>query len=274
MQKQFIDMNYSVFICVCKYDDPSSFLRAYDSIVNQTVPPSQIVICADRVEGPILECVKPLESSCCVVYTDSGDDHARARQTALDACTNELVAVMDADDVAFPDRFEKTLKYFKKNMADVVGGAVREFSKDTTELLGCRKVPLTDYDIKEYMKKRCPFNHMTVMYKKSIVKKSGGYKTMYCNEDYYLWIRMAQNGARFANMDDVLCYAGLNEGFYQRRGGKEYFQSEKALQKYMCDNGIISKTRYRYNIFVRYVIQMMMPTPIRKRFYNIFLRKR
>ena len=156
MQKHFIDMKYSVFICVCKYDDPSSFLRAYESIVHQTVPPSEIVICADRVKKPMLEYVKPLEKSCRVIYTDSNDDHAHVRQMALDACTNELVAVMDADDVAFPDRFEKTLKYFEKDAADVVGGTVREFSKETTELKGCRKVSLTDSDIKEYMKKRCP----------------------------------------------------------------------------------------------------------------------
>lgn len=274
MQKHFIDMKYSVFICVCKYDDPSSFLRAYESIVHQTVPPNEIVICADRVKKPMLEYVKPLEKSCRVIYTDSNDDHAHVRQMALDACTNELVAVMDADDVAFPDRFEKTLKYFEKDAADVVGGTVREFSKETTELKGCRKVPLTDSDIKEYMKKRCPFNHMTVMYKKSAVMKSGGYLSMYCNEDYYLWIRMAQDGARFANMEDVLCYAGVSTSSYERRGGKRFFESEKAIQQYMYSNGMISKNRYRFNLFARYIVQRLMPPAIRKRFYNIFLRKR
>ena len=274
MQKHFIDMKYSVFICVCKYDDPSSFLRAYESIVHQTVPPSQIVICADRVKGPILDCVKPLERSCCVLYTNSNDDHAHVRQMALEACTNELVAVMDADDVAFPDRFEKTLEYFKNDKADVVGGHVREFSKENTDLLGCRSVPLTDSDIKAYMKKRCPFNHMTVMYKKSVVEKCGGYQTMYCNEDYYLWIRMAQIGARFANIDSVLCYAGVSTGSYERRGGKRFFESEKAIQKYMYSNGMISRGRYTLNIFVRYVVQRLMPSAIRKRFYNTFLRKR
>ncbi len=272
MQKQCNDMKYSVFICVCKYDDTEDFLRAYKSIVNQTVPPSEIIVCADRPRGRLLECVRALEETCHVIYTDSHDDHALSRQTALEACKNELVAVMDADDVAFPDRFEKTLKYFEDDSVDVVGGSIREFSKETTELLGLRKVPHTDEEIKKYMIKRCPFNHMTVMYRKSAVQESGGYLPMYFNEDYYLWIRMAQNGARFANMDDVLCYVGVSDKSYDRRGGRKYFESEKSLQRYMCSHGIISKHRYRVNVFIRYVVQILMPAAIRKRFYNIFLR--
>lgn len=272
MQKQCNDMKYSVFICVCKYDDTEDFLRAYKSIVHQTVPPSEIVVCADRPRGRLLECVRSLEGECRVIYTDSNDDHARSRQTALEACTNELVAVMDADDVAFPDRFEKTLKYFEDDSVDVVGGSIREFSKKSTELLGMRKVPLTDEKIKKYLIKRCPFNHMTVMYRKSKVQESGGYLPMYFNEDYYLWIRMAQIGARFANMDDVLCYVGVSDRSYDRRGGRKYYESEKTLQRYMRKHGIISKHRYRLNVFIRYVVQIMMPAVVRKKFYNIFLR--
>lgn len=272
MQKHCIDAKYSVFICVCSHDNKGSFLKAYESILNQTVAADEIVICADRVQGELLECVDSLTERCRVMHIDSEGDHASARRAAFDACTNELVAVMDADDVALPYRFERTLPYFETGTVDVVGGAIREFSKETSELLGLREVPLTDGEIKRYMKKRCPFNHMTVMYRKSAVEKSGGYLSMFCNEDYYLWVRMAQSGAVFANVDDILCHVGVSASSYERRGGRRFFESEKTIQKYMLSSGMIGRLRYYYNIFIRYVVQILMPPSVRKGFYNIFLR--
>ena len=53
-----------------------------------------------------------------------------------------------------------------------------------------------------------------------------------------------------------------------------FFESEKAIQQYMYSNGMISKNRYKFNLFARYIVQRLMPPAIRKRFYNIFLRKR
>lgn len=56
------------------------------------------------------------------------------------------------------------------------------------------------------MKKRCPFNHMTVMFKKSDIIASGNYRDWFWNEDYYLWIRLALKEYKFANLANTLVY--------------------------------------------------------------------
>ena len=103
--------------------------------------------------------------------------HGNARRTGLENCTYELVALMDADDISLPDRFEKQIRCFKEdNSLSIVGGNIKEFIDTTDNVVGIREVPQEDVEIKEYLKKRCPFNQMTVMFKNSEVQRAGGYK--------------------------------------------------------------------------------------------------
>ena len=53
-----------------------------------------------------------------------------------------------------------------------------------------------------------------------------------------------------------------------------YFESEKSLQRYMLDNGMIGRFRYAFNITVRFAVQRLMPIKTRKMFYSVFLRRK
>ena len=81
-----------------------------------------------------------------------------------------------------------------------------------------KKLPIKHNDIVEYAKKRNPFNHPAVMYKKSEVEKAGGYKDFSFFEDYYLWARMIMNGAICSNINEPLVYMRANNAMYKRRG--------------------------------------------------------
>ena len=115
-------------------------------------------------------------------------------------------------------------------------------------------------------------NLVTVMLKKSDVMKVGGYQDWYCEEDYYLWIRLAVGGYKFYNIQENLVNVRVGEEMYQRRGGRRYFRSEVRLQKYMLDHKIIDFPRYIYNVLVRWVIQVVMPNKIRGWAFQKFAR--
>ena len=74
----------------------------------------------------------------------------------------------------------------------IAGGNITEFVGEPDNIVGARVVELTDAAIKQDMKKRCPMNQVSVMFKKSRVDSVGGYIDWYCEEDYYLWLRMSQ----------------------------------------------------------------------------------
>ena len=137
-----------------------------------------------------------------------------------------------------------------------------------------RDVPLTDGEIKLYMKKRCPMNQVTVMFKKSSVDRVGGFIDWYCDEDYYLWLRMTLTGMKFCNVPDVLVNVRVGEEMYQRRGGKKYFLSEAKLQKYMLDNKVIGFGTYLMNVTKRLIVQVLLPNKLRGWVFQKFARNK
>lgn len=269
---------YSVCMSVYKNDNPTDFTDAVYSIYNQTCPPDEIVLVVDGpVPQSIIDNIDSLSEQTGimkVIQLDKNMGHAIARQTGLEAARNELCAVMDADDISVPNRFEMQLKAFEQHPeVSVVGGLIHEFIDSTDNVVGTRIVPEHDAEIKEYLKSRCPMNLVTVMLKKGNVMKVGGYQDWYCEEDYFLWIRLAMAGHKFYNIQENLVNVRVGKEMYQRRGGMKYFKSEARLQKYMLTNKVISLPRYLYNIAIRWAVQVAMPNSVRGWVFRNFARQ-
>lgn len=209
-----------------------------------------------------------------IIHLSTNQGHGVARRVALAACTHELVALMDADDISVPTRFETQLAAFSVHpQADIIGGQITEFASDPAQPTGLRQVPLTDADIKSYLKKRCPFNQMSVMFKKSFVEKVGGYQDWYCDEDYYLWARMALKGAIFVNVPDTLVNVRTGNEMSARRGGWRYFKSETALQVYLWANNLINLPRLVYNVWLRFGGEVLLPNRLRIYAFKLLRKK-
>lgn len=269
---------FSVAMSVYKNDNSIDFVDAVLSIFNQTYPPNEIILVIDGpVPDMMLKTIENLSEKTGimkVIPLPKNMGHAIARQTGLEAANNDLCAVMDADDLSVPNRFEKQLKAFEEHPeVSVVGGLINEFIHTTDNVVGTRIVPEKDSDIKEYLKSRCPMNLVTVMLKKSDVMKVGGYQDWYCEEDYYLWIRLALGGYKFYNIQENLVNVRVGEEMYQRRGGKKYFKSEARLQKYMLNHKLISLSKYAYNVLIRWIVQVAMPNKMRSWVFQTFARR-
>lgn len=271
MRKGVVDMDqnikFSVSMCVYGGDNAEWFKASVESVLNQTLVPNEIVLVVD---GPVPDdlnaVILKLEENdiFTVIRLETNQGHGIARKTGLDNCTNELVAIMDADDICTRNRFEKQIEAFHNYPdSDIVGGMITEFIDTPDNVVGKRIVPLEDSEIKEYMQRRCPMNLVTVMFKKTSIEKVGGFIDWYCEEDYYLWLRMALAKMKFRNVDDVLVNVRVGKEMYQRRGGVKYFKSEAKLQKYMLDNKIIGFPRYLINVTERLILQVLMPNKMR-----------
>lgn len=203
------------------------------------------------------------------IYIKQNKGHGNARQESIANCRNSLIAIMDSDDISCNVRFKKQIKKFAENInIDVVGGQITEFIGDSDNIISKRIVPENDIEIKRYLKRRCPMNHVTVMFKKSAIERAGGYLEWFCNEDYYLWIRMARAGCVFANVPDTLVNVRIGNEMATRRGGWRYFKSEARLQKYMLENKQISLLRYLYNIAIRFGGEVIIPNKIRLKLFR------
>ena len=180
---------------------------------------------------------------------------------------------MDADDISLPNRCHLQLEEFKKDPTlSLVSGTIAEFINKPKNIVGRRELPLENSDINLYIKKRCPFNHMVVMFRKSKVLEAGNYQDWHYNEDYYLWIRMYKSHSNFKNLSDDLAFVRVGSDMYRRRGGYTYFKSEFDLQYYMLSNKIITRRLFYYNVTLRFVFQVILPNNIRGIIYRKFAR--
>ncbi len=273
------EQKISVLMSVYKNDIAQNVKTAVESIINQTFRPSQVVIVVD---GPVpdettktLEELKELYSEVEIYPLEQNVGLGNALKEGMTHCGNEIVARMDSDDIAVEDRFEKQIKKFEEDSElSIVGSNIAEFIGDKDNVVSIRSVPEKHEDICKYLKKRCPFNHMTVMFKKSEVEKAGGYLHWFYNEDSYLWARMYLAGCKFANIPENLVYVRINEATFQRRGGYKYYKSERDLFKFMYKNKIIGWGEYQKAKAIRFVIQVLMPNSVRKYVFLKMMRKK
>lgn len=269
---------FSATISCYKNDSPKDFETAFLSIYNQTVRPDEIII---TVDGPIPleleQVVSRFERECQAVILRSAQNNGQgmAHALAVSHAKYDYIAIMDADDISVSDRFEKQLAVIAEHPEiDVIGGQIDEFIGSPENVVGIRSVPLEDHMVKRYLRRRCPFNHVTILMNTHTVKEAGNYQDWHYNEDYFLYCRMLEKGAVFCNLPDTLVHVRVGEEMYRRRGGWKYFKSEARLQGWMLRHKIISLPQYCVNVLLRLCVQVVMPNRLRGFVFQKLFRKR
>lgn len=247
--------SFSLLVSVYDGDRPDCIRRAFRSAVDdQTVCPDQVVIVRDGpVRDELSECLDELRAGSVVPVTfvplPRNGGLGPALDRGLAASWFDVVARMDADDVAMPNRFEVELPLIED--ADIVGAGLLEFVADTDDIVG-QRVPPTDPDqIRRYARMHDPFNHPTVVYRRTAVLAAGGYGDFPLMEDYALFVRMLANGARPINVAEPLVFYRVGAEAFKRRGGARLLRSELRLQREFRQYGFTSPVEYTRNVMVR-----------------------
>ena len=134
-----------------------------------------------------------------------------ALAAAAAAARGPLLARMDADDVAHPDRLRRQAARLAEDPAlDVLGTRVELFGDAATPNAGMRayvewsNALLTHDAIVADMLVESPLAHPSVMMRASVFHGLGGYRGFDGPEDYDLWLRAWRAGCRFGKLPDVL----------------------------------------------------------------------
>jgi len=258
-------------------DDPAHLAQAVGSIYGQTLSPSEVVIVIDGPIRPELEAAirgLPQDPPTKIVRIAVNSGLGPALSRGLLHCEHELVARMDADDICVPNRLEiQALQFSSDPGLDILGGSVSEFEVSPDRPSAIRRSPLTHKDIVFWGRLRCPFNHPTVMYKKSAVLRAGGYSSSFRGiEDYELWGRLILSGARCGNVDDVLVHARIGGGMLNRRRGAFYARQELRLACHLFKIGFLSTWQFLVWVLGRVPLRLL-PPGILSRVYRLMRTK-
>lgn len=270
-------MKFSVLMSVYFKEKPDYLDQAFRSLLTATVHADEVVVVLD---GPVTEGLETVINEYAsqlplkLVRLKENLGLGPALNHGLEQCKHEWVARFDTDDINFPERFEKQIEFVNQNpTVDIVGSWVIEFNNDISDAYGVKKVPVSHVEIIKFAKFRNPFNHMTVMFRKGKVRELGGYKSESLYEDYGLWVRLIQAGAKTANLGIPLVYARAGLEMVRRRGGLSYAKNEYRFQKGFYRSGFISFPEFVFNVFSRVPLRLLGGS-VRFFVYKNFLRER
>ena len=268
---------FSVLMSVYIKENPTFLEEAVESILHQTLKPSEVVIVEDGPLTPELyQVLEKLETQSSIPIKRYPLEQNRGLGLALQygvlQCQYDVIARMDTDDIAVEDRFEQQFELMEKENLDLLGGHIAEFIDQPDEIVSYRRVPIKHEDIIIYQRMRSAFNHMTVMFKKEMVLKAGNYEDGLYMEDDLLWLNMISAGARTGNVDQILCKVRVGAGMFERRGGLRYLKLYRQARKRMHERGQISYGEYLKSVLIQVVVALC-PGFIRQFIFLKLLRK-
>ena len=131
-------LKFSVIMSIYKSDVPELVRVAFDSLLQQTLLPSEIVIVGDgpvstELEKEIERCKWKIEEGKLPIELnylpqEKNGGLGEAMRIAVEAAKYDYLARMDSDDICLPDRFEKQMCCFEEDPElSVVGGMITEF---------------------------------------------------------------------------------------------------------------------------------------------------
>ncbi|MCX5590210.1 glycosyltransferase [Alcaligenes endophyticus] len=250
---------FSVLMSLYDKELAHNLIQCLNSLKNQTVPPSEILIVLDGKINESLEAVlQEWETKLPInlIKLEKNIGLGSALNIGLKNCRYELIARMDTDDIALEERFELQLKSFitDKNL-DICGTDIIEYDENIEVIRGRRKMPSHNNEIEKYIRYRNPINHMSVMFKKQAIIRAGGYKHHLFMEDYNLWIRCLSKGFKLYNINIPLLNVRTGKGMVKKRKGYKYILSEVQLfslkRKHLEINLISNLSILIFRVFIR-----------------------
>jgi glycosyltransferase involved in cell wall biosynthesis len=270
---------FSLLLAVWAGDHPDYLERALRSSVHeQTRRPDELVVVEDGpLPARLAATVDRLLRSCPVpvrrVRLTRNLGLGPVLDAGLAACSHDIVARIDADDLSLPHRFEVQVPLVESGRADLVGSALLEFERDEQHVVAVRVPPTAPRAIVRAARLHDPFNHPSVVYRRSAVQRAGGYQDLPLMEDYWLFARMIAGGARVANVPEPLVLYRVGDGAYDRRGGLRLLVSEVRLQWRLRRIGFTTPAELGRNVLVRGAYRLV-PASVRRPLYRALVAQR
>ena len=196
--------NPKISVIMSVYNGEKYLREAIESILNQTFTDFEFMIVNDGSTDNSLKIIKIYnDERIGIINNEKNIGLTKSLNKALKQAKGEYIARQDADDVSLPNRFEMQVKYLESHPEVVLLGTSFYLIDETGEITE-KYVVLAKPTIKDLIKEN-QFSHGSVVVKKEIVDKLGGYNELFrYSQDYELWLRIAEC-YEVRNLTQVLC---------------------------------------------------------------------
>jgi glycosyltransferase involved in cell wall biosynthesis len=254
MQKTSLDYPL-VSVVLPVYNGARTVGRAVESVLVQTYDNFELIIINDGSVDHTMDILTSFSDSRIVILDQENRGKVESLNRGIVTSRGELIAMIDADDVALPERLERQVDFMIKNQAvAVVGAATRVVYQDGTERIRYR--PYDTQSIMRSIVRICPFTHSSTMIRKKVFEEVGFYdpakdgpKHLSIGEDYDLWVRIAAAGYEMANLKDVLTVYHVEPGSSIRSRSA----IKRAKQQISSRIEAIHKLKFGYSAYFNFI---------------------
>jgi len=200
---------HSVDVLMTVFNGESHITDTLDSVISQTYPNWRLIVVDDGSTDstPNILSDYALKDSRVLILKGEHRGIAAAANIGLLHVRAPLLARMDADDIASPERLQIQREFMLKNPAVVAVGSYAGLIDSKNRRLGVRKVPTNPKEIKDTLRIRNCMCHPSTMIRTDAIRSIGGYRPKFHNSlDYDLWLRLSEIG-EISNIDrELLLY--------------------------------------------------------------------
>lgn len=241
-------INISVIMGV--YNEEAEWLkRAISSVLAQTYKDFEFIIILDNPSNEdlkkIIESEAEKDKRIKFHINDKNLGLVQTLNIGIGLSKGKYIARMDADDIAMKNRFELQVEFLENNLEVSLVGGLNEYIDENENT-----IPIEDKrfyknnEIKQFLKYSNAFSHPTIMIRREVIEKIGGYRNVLYAEDYDLILNLVSSGYEVANINKVL------------------------LKYRVRDNGI-SLSKKKYQISISQYIQKKYKESLRGKNYSI-----
>lgn len=268
---------YSVIMSIYYKVAPIDLEMSINSILNQTYATNEFILIKDgkltkEQENVLDKFIRNNKKIFKIYQFDENKGAGVAYNKGIEMCTNKWAAIMDSDDFARKDKFEKQMDYlYKHKDIDVISSNAIEFIDNIENVISTRIMPENNEEIIKFAHARCPIIQPTAIFRVESVLKAGSYQHSPLTEDYDLYIRMIINGCKFYTYQEILYYIRTSESFFKRRGGIKYLKPILSFKWRYFRKGFFTFKQF-LKTFIASFFVASIPNFLRKYIYKKFLR--
>jgi hypothetical protein len=274
-----MEINFSLVMSIYNKIKIPDLIESLKSIGNQSLKPNDVIIVLDGYcnINLIYNIKKYLnlyfKNNYKIISNKKNMGIPFSYNKAIKLTQNNIVAISDADDISYFNRFKYQIKFLlNNNKIGLVGSYVHEHNV-SKDILTIKKVPLENYRIKLISNFKNPINHPTVVFNKKVLFKNLIYKNCERMEDYHLWIRAIENNIKMRNLSIPLVKSKVDKSFFKRRSSFNILKSEFEIFK------LLIKFRKKlfliiFSTFLLKIIYHLIPIkikPVLRNYINLFV---
>ncbi len=250
----------SISVIMPVYNSAPWLREAIDSILAQTYTDFELIIINDGSTDETEAIIHAYaDSRIKSLLNDKNRGLAFTLNRGIDEAIAPLIARMDGDDIAVPERFEKQFRFLQKQPNVAVLASVVSLIDDKGQHIGYWKEDRnnTSFEqIREFMPSNNCIAHPSIMARTAVMKEFRYRDEQSQAEDYDLWLRMLAAGEIFHKLaEPLLFHRILPASFTRNRQENVFYKLARTKWKFAKDSwksGVINSFVIRTAIFSFY----------------------